>query len=85
MKWYFKDDINKYFEKKLFIKKLLLILIWFECKKITLMWGKKSLENNDPWINTSTFITVVCSENIFKMMTSYDIIFMEKEWVWGSH
>ncbi len=57
----------------------LLVLIWIKCKKKTLMWGKTSLGKNDPWTNIGTFVTAVCSKNIFKLMTSYDVISMKKE------
>jgi hypothetical protein len=43
------------------------------------MWGKTSLGKNDPWTNIGTFVTAVCSKNIFKLMTSYDVISMKKE------
>jgi hypothetical protein len=58
--------------------KLLLVLIWIKCEKITLKWRKNSLGKNDPWTNIGTFVNVV-SKNIFKLMTSYDVISMKKK------
>jgi hypothetical protein len=61
---------------------LLLVLIWIKWEKITLMWGKSSLGKNDPWTNICTFVIMVCSENILKLMTSYDIIYVKKKQAW---